>query len=137
MTPALSAILSDLDIRVVPVTKQRGLMETHAVNTMERILAGRGETNLRDTLMSIVETKNHKRELVAPVIWAISDILKAHPSWFCGEEWFAALDEIDISEMRAKARANKTVARPRQAIATMLLGHLQSRFEPEQQERLI
>lgn len=137
MTPALSAILSDLDIRVVPVTKQRGLMETHAVNTMERILASRGETNLRDTLMSIVETKNHKRELVAPVIWALSDILKAHPSWFCGEEWFAALDEIDISEMRAKARVNKTVARPRQAIATMLLEHLQSRFEPEQQERLI
>jgi hypothetical protein len=87
--------------------------------------------------MSIVETKNHKRELVAPVIWAISDILKAHPSWFCGEKWFAALDEIDISEMRAKARVNKTVARPRQAIATMLLEHLQSRFEPEQQERLI
>jgi hypothetical protein len=36
MTPTLANILDDLDIRVVPVTKQRGLMETHAINTMER-----------------------------------------------------------------------------------------------------
>ena len=137
MTPALANILDDLDIRVVPVTKQRGLMETHAINTMERILASRGETNLRDTLMSIVETKNHKRELVAPVIWALSDILKAHPSWFCGEEWFAALDEVSISDMRAKAKANRKIAQPRQALVTMLMAHLQGKFEPEEQERLL
>lgn len=137
MTPQLATICQELGIAVVPVTKQRGLMETHAVNTMERILFKRGETNLRDTLMSIVETKNHKRELVAPVIWALSDILKAHPSWFCGEQWFEILDEIDISDIRAKAKVNKTVAKPRQAIATMLMEHLQRHFEPEQQARLI
>jgi hypothetical protein len=111
-------------------------METHAVNTMERILAARGETNLRDTLMSIVETKNHKMELVAPVIWSISDILRAHPKWFCGEQWFEALDEADIADMRAKAKRNKDVARPRQAIATMLLAHLQTKFQPEAQKGL-
>jgi hypothetical protein len=137
MTQSLATILDELGISVVPVTKQRALMETHAINTMERILSNRGETNLRDTLMSIVETKNHKRELVAPVIWSISDILKAHPGWFSGEKWFGALDEADIADMRAKAKTNKAVARPRQAIATMLLDHLRKYFDPEEQARLI
>jgi hypothetical protein len=71
------------------------------------------------------------------VIWSISDILKAHPAWFCGEKWFEALDEADIADMRAKAKANKAIARPRQAIATMLLDHLRKYFDPEEQARLI
>lgn len=136
MTPALSAILSDLDIRVVPVTKQRGLMETHAVNTMARILNDHGPKHLRSVLMSIVETENNKRMLVAPVIWAVSDILLAHPSWF-GGDFLEAMDRIDLAELHERAKANREAAQPRQAIATMLFEELRKDFQPEEQARLI
>lgn len=136
MTPALSAILSDLDIRVVPVTKQRGLMETHAVNTLARILSDHGPEHLRSVLMSIVETENNKRMLVAPVIWAVSDILLAHPSWF-GGDFLEAMDRIDLAELHERAKANREAAQPRQAIATMLFDELRKDFQPEEQARLL
>lgn len=113
-------------------------METMAVESMERILRQHGYAHLKMVLMSIVETPNNKRELVGPVIWALSDVIKAHPGWpERAGEWFSALDCISLGEMRIAAKANRKAARMRGAIATMLFKHLQPIFEPEIQGRLI
>lgn len=132
----LSAILSELGITIVPVTKQRGVMETCAGNTLERIRKEHGAEHLRSVLISIVETTNNKRMLVAPVIWAVSDILLAHPTWF-GGELLEAMDKIDLAEMHERAKANRRAAQPRQAISTMLFETLSKRFKVVEQERLI
>lgn len=132
----LPAILSELGITIVPVTKQRDVMETCAGNTLERIRKEHGAEHLRSVLISIVETTNNKRMLVAPVIWAVSDILLAHPTWF-GGEWLDAMDKIDLAEMHERAKANRRAAQPRQAIATMLFEMLSKRFQVVEQERLI
>lgn len=136
MTPALASICSELGITVIPVTKQRGPMETCAVNTLDRIMTDHGAAHLRSVLMAIVETTNNKRMLVAPVIWAVSDILLAHPKWF-GGDFLDAMDRIDLTEMHGLAKANRDAAQPRQAIATMLFEQLRKTFHVEEQERLI
>jgi hypothetical protein len=111
-------------------------METCAVNTLERILRrDHGPEHLRSTLISIVETENNKRMLVAPVIWGMSDVLLAHPSWF-GGEFLQAMDKIDLADMHERAKANRRAAQPRQAIATMLFEELSKTFKVEEQERL-
>lgn len=132
----VSDICDELNIRIVPVTKQRGPMETCAVNTLEHVLRDYGAKHLRSVLMSIVETENNKRMLVAPVIWAVSDILLAHPSWF-GGDFLETMDRIDLAEMHERAKANREAAQPRQAIATMLFEELRTDFQPEEQARLI
>jgi hypothetical protein len=132
----LPAILSELGITIVPVTKQRDVMETCAGNTLERIRKEHGAEHLRSVLISVVETTNNKRMLVAPVIWAVSDILLAHPTWF-GGEWLNAMDKIDLAEMHERAKANRRAAQPRQAIATMLFETLSKKFQVVEQERLI
>jgi hypothetical protein len=132
----LPAILSELGIAIVPVTKQRDVMETCAGNTLERIRKEHGDEHLRSVLISIVETTNNKRMLVAPVIWAVSDILIAHPTWF-GGEWLDAMDKVDLAEMHERAKANRRAAQPRQAVATMLFETLSKRFQVVEQERLI
>lgn len=132
----LPAILSELGIAIVPVTKQRDVMETCAGNTLERIRKEHGAEHLRSVLISIVETTNNKRMLVAPVIWAVSDILLAHPTWF-GGEWLDAMDAVDLAEMHERAKANRRAAQPRQAIATMLFDAMAKTFKVVEQERLL
>lgn len=136
MTLQLASICSELGITVIPVTKQRGPMETCAINTLEHVLRNHGSEHLRSVLMSIVETENNKRMLVAPVIWAVSDILLAHPSWF-GGDFLEAMDRIDLADLHERAKANREAAQPRQAIATMLFEELRKEFQPEEQARLI
>jgi hypothetical protein len=136
LTPALASICEELGVVVIPVTKQRDVMETCAVNTLARILNDYGAEHLRSVLISIVETTNNKRQLVAPVIWAVSDLLLAHPTWFSGG-WLDAMDKIDLAEMHEKAKANRKAAQPRQAIATMLYEHLRGMFAEEPQRRLL
>ncbi|MDB5584872.1 MAG: hypothetical protein JWR80_10048 [Bradyrhizobium sp.] len=136
MTPALASICAELGITVVPVTRQREVMETFAENTMERILREHGAEHLRSVLLSIVETTNNKRQLVAPVIWGVSDVLLAHPSWF-GSAFLEAMDSIDLADMHERAKANRKAAQPRQAIATMLFEELSKTFQVVEQERLI
>lgn len=136
MNSSLASICDELEIGIVPVTKQRGPMETCAINTLERILKEHGPEHLRSVLISIVETENNKRMLVAPVIWGMSDCLLAHPSWF-GGDFLQAMDGIDLAEMHERAKANRQAAQPRQAIATMLFEKLRERFAVEEQGRLV
>jgi hypothetical protein len=129
-------ICAELGIAIVPVTKQRAAMETCAINTLDRILRDHGSEHLRSVLIAIVETTNNKRQLVAPVIWAVSDILLAYPSWVSGD-LLDAMDQIDLAELHALAKANRRACQPRHAISTMLFERLHERFQFEEQGSLI
>ena len=127
MTPALASLLSELDIHTVGPRGYCGEMGTMAVESMERILAQHGYAHLKLVLMSIAETANNKRALVAPVIWAISDLARAHPSWSeRAMDWFAAFDQVNLGGLSAMAKINKRSIPQRAAIATLLFVHLQS-----------
>src|SRR5579871_5010664 len=108
MTPELSEILADLGITVVPSTVYRRECQTFAASTMQSLLDKFGAEHLILTLRSIVETENNGRELVAPTIWAISDILLAHPEWpASGLKWLEALDSVDLAGLRELAKENR------------------------------
>lgn len=139
VTPALTSICADLEIRVVGKAKHnsRGPGETCAEQSMERILRVYGPGHLTIVLKSIVETKNNNRQLVAPMIWAVSDIILAYPHWAATMAWLDALDETDLAELWSLAKANRKAAKPRDAIATMLFNKLKTLFHPEPQGKLI
>lgn len=114
-------ICADLDVEIVPTAARRGAGQSCASQTMKRILDEHGEGHLILVLRSIAETGNNKAELVAPTIWALSDLIRAHPSWVeKGLGWFEALDQVDLGELRAHAKANRRAVAPRRALATML-----------------
>lgn len=141
MTPTLSAILSDLDIRVVNPAQHRPFtpMQTAAGATLERILADRGEDHLRDVLTVLTESENTKHMLMAPVIKAVSGIMSKHPRWYENDAsgFLAVMDKADLAEMYERSRANKGVVPAHATIATMLLKELGAVFAPEEMERLL
>lgn len=122
-------ICSDLDIEIVSTTARRGAGQTHAVQTIQRILAEHGEGHAILTLRTIVESENNRTELVAPTVWAVSDIIAAHPQWASkGLAFLEAFDGIDLADLRNRAKANRKAVAPRKAIATMLFEYLSVAF---------
>jgi hypothetical protein len=136
VTPELTNLCTELGVTVIPTTKHRGPMETCAVQTMDRIQREHGPAHLRSVLIAITETANNKRMLVAPVIWGVSDILRAHPHWL-GGAFLEAMDGIDLAEMHERAKANRKAAQPRKAIATMLFDRISGVLENDPQARLL
>jgi hypothetical protein len=125
----LKSILREFHIEVVDNTRSRsrGPRQTCASETLANIWRLRGYDHLRTVVMSIVETKPNKRALVAPVIWAVSDVLNCYPSWV-GDAWFQTMDRIDLMEMFERASANRLIALPRHAIATQLFELMRRHF---------
>lgn len=139
MTPALASICDSLDVRIVPNERSRvrAVGETCAEKALERLLEKHGAGHLTIVLKSIVETTNNGRQLVAPVIYAVSDIVLAYPEWTATTAWLDALDQADLAEMWSKAKANRRAAKPRSAISTMLFDHLRATLQPDRQARLL
>jgi hypothetical protein len=130
ISPELAALLAELEITVRPTHAYRAPMTTMAVETMESILSQYGYAHLKMVLMSIAETANNKRELVAPTIWAVSDLVRAHPHWTQrASDWFKAFDKVDLGKLLAFAKRNRDAVKPRAALATLLFGFLNSAME--------
>ena len=87
----------------------------------------RSRSHLREVLLSIAESAGNDRSLTAPVIWAVSDLLLAHPNWF-GGDWLDALDKIDLSALYENVKANRKAVQPRAAIAAILFERLKDRL---------
>jgi hypothetical protein len=131
MTPELTSLLDELEIKVVALQSYRGPGATMAIACMESIFRKYGYGHTKLVLMTIAETRTNDRELVAPTIWAISDLIRAHPAWADrATEWFEAFDKVDLRQLRAFARHNKAAVPPRAAIATLLFGFLESQMGP-------
>jgi hypothetical protein len=134
----LSDICVETGVEVIDVRHSRSRRpgQTCADRTLLKMLEDEGAAHLRSVLITIMETENNKRMLVAPVILAISDVLRGHPTWF-GEPWLQAFDKIDLAELHARAKESREAVAPRQAIATMLIERLRPLFVDEAQGRLI
>jgi hypothetical protein len=128
MAKTLAGLLREFNITVVPIAQSycRGARQTCAGRTLARIFELRGYGHLRSVLMTFVETPN-KKALIAPVVWAISDVLWARPAWF-GATWFQVIDGIDLAEMFELASANRRIAQPRSAIATLIFERMRPHF---------
>jgi hypothetical protein len=130
ISPELAALLDELEITVVSTKAYRAPMATMAVESMERILRQYGYAHLKMVLMSIAETENNKRELVAPTIWAVSDLVRAHQHWTeRASDWFKAFDKVDLGQLLAFAKRNRAAVKTRAALATLLFGFLNSSME--------
>ena len=135
MTPELTSLLEELEIKAVPLYAYRGPGATMATACLESILEQHGYGHAKFVLMSIAETRSNARELVAPVIWAISDLVRAHPKWAeRASDWLAAFDKVDLKQLRVFARLNKSAVKPRAAIATLLFGFLASKMDQPQRQ---
>jgi hypothetical protein len=139
MTPALASICAELGVKVVPNerSRTRGPGETCAEKAMERLLEKHGAGHLTIVLKSIVETEGNELQLVAPVIYAVSDIVLAYPEWTATTAWLDALDKANLAGMWSHAKANRKAAKPRPAISTMLYSFLKPIFVEEPQGRLL
>jgi hypothetical protein len=134
MTPELASLLDELEIKVVALQSYRGPGATMATACLESILQQHGYGHTKLVLTSIAETRSNARELVAPVIWAVSDLIRAHPKWADRvSDWLAAFDKVDIRHLRVFAKQNKAV-KPRAAIATLLFGFLKSQMDQPQNQ---
>ena len=123
MTPELTSLLEELRIResssAVCVSRP-GRHDGYSMLEVD-FLAQHGYGHTKLVLTSIHETRSNARGLVAPVIWAVSDLIVAHPAWADRvSDWLAAFDKVDICHLRAFAKQNKSAVKPRAAIATLL-----------------
>jgi hypothetical protein len=130
-TKTLQGLLRELNIRIIPTSEhhKRTARQTCARATLSRIFEQRGYDHLRTVLQTFTETPN-KHALLGPVIWAVSDLLKAYPRLF-GDLWFQLFDDIDLAGLFVVAAANRRVAMPRQMIASMIFAKVQQQF-PDQ-----
>ena len=139
MTPELANICKLLEVRVVPNerSRTRGPGETCAEAAMERILKKHGAGHLTIVLISIVQTEGNGLQLVAPVMYAVSDIILAYPEWTATTDWLDAMDRADLASMWKQAKANRRAAKPRCAVSTMLFAYLVGIFAAEPQGELL
>jgi len=130
MAKTLAACLREFGITIIPNSQnyRRRARETCAGRTLEHVFRIHGYDNLRATLMTFTETMpQNKHALIAPVILAVSAVLKAYPSWF-GAAWFETFDTIDLGKMFLQASANRRIAAPRALIATLIFDRMRPHF---------
>jgi hypothetical protein len=87
---ALARLCKALEIRIIPTKRRPRENETAAAATLRKILAQQGEAHFVLLIRTIAESDGNSRALVAPIIWAISDVMLAFPAWpNRGLEWLA------------------------------------------------
>jgi hypothetical protein len=132
MSHTLAGLLREFNVTVFPISRnhRRAARETCAGKTLAHIFQLYGYNHTRMVVMSIVESKPNKRALIGPVIWAVSDVLKAYPAWF-GDPWFQIMDTVDLAALFEQASANRRIAQPRALIASLLFAQMRQHF-PDQ-----
>lgn len=121
-------LCADLDIEIVPTNVRRstlGLRQCCAERTIDRLIRTHGYGHVRFVLLTLSQTTNNARELVAPTIEAVSDVALAHPRWVNrASDWLDAFDGLDLAALRGRAKRNARAAKVRPAMATMIFDRL-------------
>lgn len=138
MTSSLSEICNEIGVTIIQPRqqRQRGPGQTCAEGTLEGILRDEGAAHLRSILLTVMESENNRMALVRPVLLAISDILRAHPTWF-GEKWLQVFDGIDLAAVHTEAKKHREIMGVHQIVAGMLLERLRPHFDEETQPRML
>jgi len=129
---ALGRLCKALEIRIIPTKRRPRENETAAAATLRKILAQHGEAHFVMLIRTIAESEGNSRALVAPILWAINDVMLAFPAWpNKGLEWLASFDAINLQSLLRLARplCNVSKQKPRAAIGGMLIQLLQPRFD--------
>ena len=106
-----------------------------ATACLKSMLAEYGYVHTKLVLMSIVETKGNARELTASVLWAVSDLVAAHPKWAAQPSLsLEAFHQVHLGELRAFAKRNHGAVKVRSGLATILFGFVHTKMEPSQQQ---
>ncbi|NPU23975.1 hypothetical protein [Bradyrhizobium denitrificans] len=137
MSAKLADICAELGVEIIDTSESaRRPGQTCAGKILQKVLNDEGEAHLRSVLITIMETENNKRMLVRAVILAVSDVLRAYPSWF-GAEWLAAFDRIELADLYEDAKRDREAAAPRHSIAARLIDRLRPHFDEPPQPRLL
>lgn len=127
MPDAVDQICADLDIKIVECRETCGPFRTKAAATLAQLLRDHGAGHLIIVLRTITESAGNERMLIAPVIWAVSDLILAHPHWTAtGLQWIEAFDHIGLDRIVAAAKANRSACPVRYGVAALL----HERFSP-------
>jgi hypothetical protein len=105
-------LFDQLDIKYIPSreAQRRGPMSTCCGNVVERLIRSRGVEHATIVLRAIVESEGNSGELIADIIFAISDIVRMHPRWVdLGLQWLEAFDKINLASIRRTAKATGAV----------------------------
>jgi hypothetical protein len=80
-------------------------------------------------LRTFSETENENARIDAFALYAISDLMVAHPEWAdSGLRWLDVFDRIDLGEIQRQAKLNRSTVPQREGIATMLFRELSDAF---------
>lgn len=128
----LQSVLAEYGAAIVETQQVRGLRQTHADATLQKLWDRHGEAHVRDVLTCLLQTDNNANALVKPVISATSALLLAHGEWWQRDAsaWLEVFDGTNLAALADFVRANKGAAAPKDAIAHELFSRLQARFEP-------
>ena len=132
---SFAQILNEFRVQAIPTAAARGPFQTHAGKTLENIYEDHGEAHLRDVLTCLTEAENNAMALVAPVITAVSDVLRAHAGWWerDASAWLEVMDRTDLVQLHWFAKGNLRAVPAPKAVATLLYGHLAAVFDPPRQ----
>ncbi|RAI01128.1 hypothetical protein DLJ53_18095 [Acuticoccus sediminis] len=129
----LTRVLKDYDVTVLdnegPDIKPR---QTKAKQTLVKLLEQHGEGHLQDVLTCFLHTENNAMALLAPIIKAVSSLLRAHPEWWRRDTtaWLEVLDRIDLNRLHTFVKGNMKAVPADKAIATELYRELAGEFAP-------
>lgn len=128
-------ICEELGIKIVSSKKYRAALdelELCCEPTLEKMVRKHGQEHTIFVLRTITETKNNKRELVAPTIEAVSDIVLCHRAWWQRDagKWLDAFDTLDLPKLRQIAKSNQGAVRVRHAMAALIHDRLLPALDP-------
>jgi hypothetical protein len=125
-------LFESLEIEYIPSSeaRRRGPRSTCCGNVVQRLILKHGLPHAVIVLKTIIETEGNEGELIADVIHAISDLIRAHPRWVgLGGIWLEAFDQISLAQVRRTAKA--TGVQPLcDAIMTLLCVELEKILGP-------
>ncbi|PWI54807.1 hypothetical protein B5K03_08790 [Rhizobium phaseoli] len=120
MTEALvRSICAEFEIKIIPANEFPKPGETRAVATLASILEKHGEGHLRIVLSTLNETKGNQGLMIAPILWATSDLVLACSEWIEKDlsDWYQAWDKIPVGWITWHCQALYGVVTVRQAAA--------------------
>jgi hypothetical protein len=131
MSAALK-LFDDLGITYVAPNqyRQRGHTATCCGPFVDRLIQKLGLPHMTIVLRTIAESAGNEGELIADVIGAVSDLVRAHPRWVnTGLRFVESFDQISLAQVRKTAKS--TGVQPlRDAIMTLLCVELEKILGP-------
>ena len=130
-TETVHAILREFGVELLPSTATKTRPRQSYMDAKLRTLFDRhGSDHFRDVLTAILESEGNEDALVAPIVAAVSNLLRAHPRWWRdgASVWLAVMDGIDLLALHGAVRQNLAAVPADKAIAAHLHAELTRAF---------